>query len=185
MNTDDQIDIQEALAGDGDAYARIVQRYESQIAKLMWRFSRDPMKCEELVQDVFVEAYFSLASFKGLSPFEHWLKRIAVRVGYKCWREKKKQSSILSLSEVDNPASCTSQDGASEVEAAKILDTLLSRLGKKDRLILTLYYFESTSLNAIAEMTGWGLSKVKMRVHRARQKMKEIAEREALIEDLS
>ncbi|MHC4628636.1 MAG: sigma factor, partial [Planctomycetota bacterium] len=60
MESADRKDIEACLGGDKDSYARLVRRYEAQITKLMWRFSRDPTICEELVQEVFVEAYLSL-----------------------------------------------------------------------------------------------------------------------------
>ena len=70
------------------AYARLVRRYQSEIADQMWRFSRQVSVAEELVQEVFVEAYFSLAKFRGQSPLLHWLRRIATRVGYRYWKHE-------------------------------------------------------------------------------------------------
>ena len=79
MENTDWDDIQECLHGKDEAFERLVRRYEGQIAKVMWRFSRDHAVCERLVQDVFVEAYFSLKGFKRRAPFLHWLKRIGTR----------------------------------------------------------------------------------------------------------
>ena len=76
-------EIAAARGGDDDAFRRIVQRYQSTIATQMQRFSRDPTVVEELVHDVFVEAFVSLNAFRHRSPFEHWLRKIAVRVGYR------------------------------------------------------------------------------------------------------
>ena len=71
------------LRGDGDAFARIINRHQAKIADQMRRFSRDPLVIEELVHEVFVEAYTSLKSFRSYAPFVHWLRKIAVRVGYR------------------------------------------------------------------------------------------------------
>jgi DNA-directed RNA polymerase specialized sigma24 family protein len=60
VENNDQRDIQDCLGGNKEAYRRLVQRYEAQVTKLMWRFTRNRTECERLVQDVFVEAYFSL-----------------------------------------------------------------------------------------------------------------------------
>ena len=49
-------------------------------------FSRQPAVAEEMVQDVFVEAYLSLRGFRGSAPFAHWLQKIATRVGYRYWK---------------------------------------------------------------------------------------------------
>jgi RNA polymerase sigma-70 factor (ECF subfamily) len=84
----DWCDIQAALDGDSDAYSRLVRRYQQPIGSYMWRFTGDRGQWEELVQDVFVEAYLTLASYRGRAPLLHWLRRIATRVGYRWWRER-------------------------------------------------------------------------------------------------
>src|SRR5689334_16425322 len=86
----DQRDIEQALRGDEAAYRRLIERHQQEIAKRLRKFSRDPRVIEEMTQDTFVEAYFGLKSFRGDAPFIHWLHRIAVRVGYRHWKEKKK-----------------------------------------------------------------------------------------------
>ena len=86
----DWADIRATLGGDEDAYARLVTRYQALVFNQMWRFTRVPNVQEELVQEVFVEVYRSLKSFKGRSPFLHWIRRIATRVGYRYWKYKAK-----------------------------------------------------------------------------------------------
>ena len=86
----DRRDIRSTLDGNEDAYACLVERYEAQVFAQMWRFTRDRLVLEELVQDVFVEAYLSLARFRGEAPFLHWLRRIATRVGYRFWKHERR-----------------------------------------------------------------------------------------------
>ena len=76
------------------------------------------------------------------------------------------------------------EDRIDPAEAAAVLQTLLSRLPPDDRLVLTLMYFEECSTQDIAERVGWTRAKVKTQALRARRKMKEIAEREHLLEKL-
>jgi len=178
----DHRDIQESLSGNGEAYGRIVRRYESQIAKLMWRFSRLPSECEELVQDVFVEAYFSLRGYRGDAPLLHWLRRIGSRVGYRFWKQREKLKKNVSLMEADG-AEAPVQKGSPE-EAGKILDHLLAQLETKDRLVLTLFYFEQCSMQEIADRMGWNEAMVKMRAHRAKKRLKKIAERDMIAKEL-
>ncbi len=65
----DWTDIAATLDGDGQAYARLVRRYQDQITAQMWRLSRQRNDCEQLVHEVFVEAYMSLRQFKGARRF--------------------------------------------------------------------------------------------------------------------
>lgn len=171
------------MNGDEDSYVRLVRRYETQIAKLMWRFSRDPAVCEELVQDVFVEAYFSLKSYRGRAPLIHWLRKIGVRVGYRYWKEQAKTKAIMPLQEFD-AIEAEQKDAVEPSAAAEILHALLARLPAADRLVLTLMYFEQYSTKDIAKRMGWTRAMVKMRAHRARKKLKTIAESENLLEKL-
>ena len=174
-------DIQASLAGDGDAFARLIERHEPQVARLMWRFSRDPAQCEELVQEVFVQAYFSLRTYRAEAPFSHWLSRIATRVGYRFWKKRSRETARVSLADIGDLAA----DGPVDPSAAgEIVQALLGRLKPDDRLVLTLEYFERCSVKEIANRTGWRESAVKMRAHRARRKLKAIAERERLLEAL-
>ncbi|OHB76241.1 MAG: hypothetical protein A2Z25_05925 [Planctomycetes bacterium RBG_16_55_9] len=182
QNTDWQ-DILACLNGDEDSYVKLVRRYEAEITKLVWRFSRDPAVCEELVQDVFVEAYFSLKSYRGRAPLLHWLRKIAVRVGYRYWKEQAKTRACVPLQEFD-AIETEEPDTVDPAAAAQILHALLARLPAADRLVLTLMYFEQCGTKEIAARMGWSRAMVKMRALRARKKLKTIAESENLLEKL-
>lgn len=172
----DQADIQASLSGDGTAYARLVKRYESDISRQMWRFTRDEDDLEQLVQDVFVEAYLSLRSFKGRSPLVHWLRRIATRVGYRYWKQRDKERVALQRHADIDVDMLASPEEQAPSEAAEYLYGLFERLPVEDRLVLTLLYFEECDTREIAERTGWSRTLVKVRAHRARKKLKVLLE---------
>ncbi len=167
----DGCDIEASLSGDGRAYERLVKRYEARIAAQMWRFTRDERELEELVQDVFVEAYTSLGGYRARAPFLHWLQKIATRVGYRHWRRQaRERSTRADLSELDLDT-LRADDESEPSEAAQVLHQLLGRLPPSDRLVLTLMYFDECDTREIAERTGWSRSLVKVRAHRARRKL--------------
>ncbi len=174
-------DIQACLDGDDDAYRRLVQRYESQIVRLMWRFTRDRTECERLVQDVFVDAYFSLKSYKGTGPFIHWLNIIATRVGYRFWKERDKARLFVPIEDFDTITK-SENETIDASQAADVLHSLFNRLHRDDRLVLTLMYFEECSIEEIAKRMGWTKAGTKMRAMRARGKLKKIAEKEKFSE---
>jgi RNA polymerase sigma-70 factor (ECF subfamily) len=182
----DWLDVTASVRGDEDAYERLVRRYEKQITGLLWRFTRDPVQCEELVQQVFVEAYFSLKTYRGDAPLLHWLRRIATRTGYRFWREKAKEPQEMPLPdfEIMEQIEAQEEERIDPSEAAAVLHALLARLVPSDRLVLTLLYFDRCSTQEIAERMGWSRAKVKTQALRARRKMKEIAEKEHLLERL-
>jgi len=154
----------------------VVKRHQDAVSKWMWRFTRDRVILEELVQDVFIEAWVSLSRFKGESAFRTWLFTIATRVGYRYWRKKAKDVAITT----EAADRVMIDDGEKEItssEAAEALYGLLSGLPPRDRLVLTLMYFEEMDTKEIARMTGWTRSMVKVQAYRARNKLRKLLER--------
>jgi len=177
MERSDTVEIQATLAGDATAYKRLVEQYQQEIARRMWRFTRDRRQLEELVQDVFVEAYMSLKSYRGTAPFANWLNRIATRVGYRFWKRRRRTTNqAVALQDWD--AFVARDEGIVEShEAAEFLHSLLAQLPPRDRLVLTLLYLEELSVAEAAERSGWSQSMVKVQAHRARKKLKAILEK--------
>jgi RNA polymerase sigma-70 factor (ECF subfamily) len=171
----DRTDIRASLGGDSEAYRRLVERYQGHVSKLLWRFSRDPQVHEELVQDVFVQAYLSLGGFKGASPFSHWLSRIATRVGYRYWRQTARQADTEGLSQEELERLADSQIDRIQVDdAAALVYRVLAQLPPRDRLVLTLRYIEECDVNETARRIGWTRTMVKVQTLRAKKKLEKL-----------
>ncbi len=183
-NLDPDADIQDVariLDGDREAYAQVIQRHQVEIASRMWRFTRDKAEHEGLVQDVFVEAYLSLAGFRGDAPFSHWLARIATNVGYQFWKDRSR-SALNNGVPIEEwaQAAATDPDELEAALAAEVLHGILQRLPPRDRLVLTLRYLEDLSVEETAERTGWTRTMVKVQAWRARRKLKRLLEQAGL-----
>jgi RNA polymerase sigma-70 factor (ECF subfamily) len=168
-------DIRQSRNGDSEAYRRLIERYQRQIGQILWRFSRDRLIHEELVQDVFVEAYISLDRYHGKAPFVHWLSRIATRVGYGYWKQKarQKKKENFSLKEWDQLPD-DSMERMDPSHAAELVYKLLGQLPPRDRLVLTLRYLEDCDVAETAQRTGWTKSMVKVQTWRARNKLRNL-----------
>ena len=172
-------DVRASVDGDGEAYRRLIERHQGLVAALMWRFSRDPETHEELVQDVFVQAYLSLRTYRGEAPFAHWISRVAVRAGYRFWKQRQRERSRAALSlEEWNGLPAQSPEAMEPSQAAEIVHRLLGRLPVRDRLVLTLRYLEDRSVEETARLTGWSETMVKVQTWRARGKLRKFLERE-------
>jgi len=169
-------DIASALGGSQDAYERLVKRYQDAVSKWMWRFTRDHTILEELVQQVFIETWMSLSRFKGESAFKTWLFTIATRVGYRFWKKKAKDAA-MKMEAADRLMIDNGENEIIPSEAAEALYSLFSGLPPRDRLVLTLMYFEEMDTKEIARITGWTRSMVKVQAHRARNKLRKLLER--------
>jgi RNA polymerase sigma-70 factor (ECF subfamily) len=171
----DADDIRGSLGGDGDAYARLIGRYQQQIAARMRWFSRQPAVAEEMVQDVFVEAYLSLRGFRGQAPFAHWLQKIATRVGYRYWKSQARQRRLGMTRLDDHIDGLGVADSNGDAAAAgELVHMLLARLGPRDRLVLTLLYLEGYSVAEAASLAGWSVPMIKVQAFRARGKLKRL-----------
>lgn len=171
--------IKEAQSGSGSAFSKLVELYQHSIGIQMRRFTRDHHACEELTHDVFVEAYFGIRSFRFNDPFLHWLRRIAVRVGYRHWKADNRHARIGSIEESQShefvPVRMDQSTSASD--AAEYVHWLLSQLSPPDRLILSVIYLDSCSIKEAAFRCGWTVTGTKLRLFRARKKMIAIMER--------
>lgn len=164
------------LRGDTNAYRALIERYQRRVAAIMWRFSRDRETHLELVQEVFVQAYESLSKYRGEAPFEHWIARIATRVGYRYWRRKQRALETVSLDESLELAEAARYTREPQM-AGEALYSVLSALPPRDRLVLTLRYVEELSVREIAKLTGWSETMVKVQAWRARRKLRALFER--------
>jgi len=176
----DLSDIAAARTGDEAAFARLVSRHQSAVTAILWRFTREPARLEELVQDVFVEAYFGLDGYRGEAPLGHWLARLATRAGYRSWKKSPRLAPVP-LEGIDPAASA---EDADPTAAGALVHALLERLPPAERLVLTLIYFDECSVQDVADRMGWSRAMVKMRAYRARRRLKTIAGRERLLEKL-
>jgi len=168
----DSRDVTATLAGDEDAFGRVVARRQNEVARVLWRFTRDAGVLDELVQDAFVEAYTSLRSFDTRRPLGPWLRKIAVRVGYRHWKALARARGRVPLETVGElPAP---DEDVSPARVAEEVHALLARLAPRDRLVLTLVYLDGCSVAEAAELTGWSRTMVKVQAHRARARLRRL-----------
>jgi RNA polymerase sigma-70 factor (ECF subfamily) len=136
---------------------------------------------EDIVQTVFMKAYSKLSSYRGDAPFEHWLMRTATFTCYdflrKHQRNREWNATDLSTEEnewLENVGEDTTEKEANQSAAKALVDRLLESLKPDDRMIITMLDLEQKSVKEIAKLTDFTESNVKVRAHRAREKMKKI-----------
>jgi len=180
---EDEADIRATLGGDGRAFARLVARHQHAVARHLLQFARDGGTLELLVQDTFVEAWSSLAGYRGRSPLQPWLLAIATRVGYRHWKRvarERRETALEALTpderaELDAAAAASATAGRPAVdpsEAAALVHRLLARLSPRDRLVITLLHLDGRSVAETAELTGWSRALVKVQAFRARRRLR-------------
>jgi len=170
----DNIYIQRVLNGDRDAFAFLVDKYQSMVFTLAFRISKNREEAEEISQDTFIKAYQSLKSFQGKAKFSSWLYRIVYNTGISHLR---KQDQVrISLDETNIPDtlyidSKRNHESLSRTERKKYLELALDSLGEDERMFIILYYYEDRDLEEIAQIAGISKTNTKVKLFRARKKM--------------
>ncbi len=162
--------IERTRNGDPSAFDWIILRYQEVIGNQMRRFSRDRRVIEELTQNVFVNAFFSLKNYRPEAPFINWLRTIASRTGYAFWREEYKKARNVPIEDWDGADYNVEKDE----RARRQLDWLLAQLKPPERQVMCLLYLDNYSVAEAAQITGWTEGMIKMRAHRSRKKLQRI-----------
>jgi RNA polymerase sigma-70 factor (ECF subfamily) len=172
-----------AVAGDQDAFESLVRKYSPRVFSIIGSFFRRRDVVEDIGQEVFAKAYFSLATFTLGRSFEAWVAKIAVNACYDQLRaqrrridqqlphESQQEDEWLELQMLE-VARDRHSSAERQREAAELAERLLSRLESEDRLVVVLIDRDGYSVKDVAELTGWGQSKVKVRAFRARRALR-------------
>lgn len=170
--------VQSVLQGNKAAYAVLVKRYQSFVFTIIHRLIPQREEAEDVSQEVFVKAYLSLAGFKGNSKFSTWLYTIAHTTALSHLR-KTRVSTVFAEENVmavyaDGKAS-TQDPQYNSLRTA--VNDCIKRLPPDDAEIITLFYLAEQSIEETAAIMQIETNNAKVKLHRARQKLKEIVER--------
>ena len=172
-----------SLAGDHEAFETLVRRHSSRVFSIIGSFFRRRDMVEDISQEVFAKAYFSLGTFTRGRSFEAWVAKITVNACYDHLRAQRRRLDQqaphesqqedewfeLQMLEVARDRHASSER---QRDAAEIAERLLSKLDPEDRLVVVLIDRDGFSVKEVSEMTGWGQSKVKVRAFRARRTLR-------------
>jgi len=173
--------ISQVLKGDHNAYAQLVERYKSYVFTLVLRFIKSREDAEEVSQDIFIKAYRSLSAFKGTAKFSTWLYTIVNTTCITFLRKKKLEIHSLDNEKVfevaDNKDSGFSANQVEQKSRASMVNQAIALLNPDDAEIITLFYKNEQTLEEIGEILGLETNTAKVRLHRARTKLKEKMEK--------
>ena len=169
--------ISKVLGGDQQAYALLVDRYQRYVFTLTLRFVKTREDAEEVAQDVFIKVYRSLADFRGASKFSTWLYTIVNTTCITFLRKKKLETHSLDNEKVFEAAdSIDSGMRANLIEQKSrvaMVNQAIQLLNPDDAEILTLFYKGEQTLDEIAVILAIEPNAAKVRLHRARTRLKD------------
>lgn len=183
---DDRELVRRAQAGDAEAFEVLVRKHQGRVFAVAGGILRNREDVEDIGQQVFVKAYFSLKKFDQRAAFSTWLYKITVN---ECWDllRKKKVRPLVYESELTKEQAETylateqkkehGPDVSEQLEIQQQLEQWLDCLEERDRTMLTLKEMQGFTVDEIAEMMGINGNTVKVRLFRARQKVAELMRR--------
>ena len=168
--------ISKVLAGDHPAYAGLVNRYQNYVFTLALRIVKNREDAEEVAQDVFIKAYKYLADFRGASKFTTWLYTIVNNTCISFLRKKKLNVYSLDNEQVfavaDNQDSGMRANQVEQKSKLSMVNQAIGLLSPDDAQIITLFYKAEQSLEETAQVLGIEVNAAKVRLHRARTRLK-------------
>ena len=169
--------ISKVLSGDQQAYAGLVNRYQNYVFTLALRFTKNREDAEEVSQDIFIKAYRALADFRGASKFSTWLYTIVNTTCITFLRKKRLEVHSLDNEKVfevaDNQDSGMRANMVEQKSRLAMVNHAIKMLSTDDAEVITLFYKGEQSLEEIAHILGIEANTVKVRLHRARARLKE------------
>lgn len=177
----DQVLVDRVLEGNKNAFNLLVMRYQSRLAHLVSRYVL-PSEVPDVVQETFIKAYRSLASFKGESVFYTWLYRIAVNTAknYLIAQGRRPPASDIDvleaetyesgdlLRDVDNPENLMLSN-----EMKQVIFQTIELLAEDLKTAITLREIHGLSYEEIAEIMDTPVGTVRSRIFRAREAIEE------------
>ena len=165
------------LQGDQQHYAILVDRYQYFVFTTALRYTNSREDAEEIAQDVFVKAYKSLSMFRGDSRFSTWLYTIVTNSSLSFLRKKKVSSFSLDHKEIydlaDNKASGLSANQVEQKSKLAMVNKAIGMLSSDDAKLITLFYKGEQTLDELAKLMNLDANTIKVRLHRARGRLKQ------------
>ena len=164
--------IQRIKAGDIRAFSEIVSKYQKMVFSIVLKIVENKEDAEDITQEIFIKVYKSLNSFKDESEFSTWLYRIAYNTTISELRKRK--IFYVSINEDSNAVNeeFTDEEEIDEKEIKlKYLDKVLKKLHPDEIFLVTLYYHEEQSIEAISRISNLSIANVKVKLHRIRKKI--------------
>jgi RNA polymerase sigma-70 factor (ECF subfamily) len=162
-----------AAANDQQAFAELVQRHQSRVFNLAYRFSRDRQDAEDLAQEIFFKVWRHARSFRGEAAFSTWLYRLAVNscLNHRQGKKARPEPQTLAGDLPQGGDAAQAGDDLIAAEREAHLRAALDSLPARQRVALALASFEDKSYEDIAAAMDVSVPAVESLLFRARQNL--------------
>jgi RNA polymerase sigma-70 factor, ECF subfamily len=174
-----------AQQGDASAFEHIYWLHSRRVHSLCLRMVGNSIEAEDLTQDIFLQVFRKIRTFRGEAAFSTWLHRLAVNIFLIHLRKKTPAQTSLEETIEPNEESGKLPKGLGEHDPRLTglldrvnMDRALGQLPPVYRLIFVLHDVQGYRHNEISEILGCSVSNSKSRLHRARMRLRQCLQRE-------
>ena len=174
--------IEKLKNGDAESFRLVVEKYQKLVLNCAYKFLRNRESAEDLTQEVFIELFESINSFRAEAQLSTWIYRIAVTKSLnhiKSLKRKKRFAMVVSLFSEDKveeniaaPENMNPDQELENQERAKILTWALDKLPENQRVAFTLSKYKEMSYEEISSMMNMSIPSVESLIHRAKTNLK-------------
>jgi len=169
----DEALVDEINSGSTLAFGLLMKRYERLVYRIAFDHAKNPECALDITQNVFLKAHRNLNSYTGSGLFKSWLMRIAYNESISWFRQQKNEFMTDELTQLNQPVLRAVQiDEVARKEHRDIILAELNKLSSKQRLAVSLRYFEDFSLREIAAVLDSSEGSVKSILYRSLEKLR-------------
>lgn len=177
-------------AGNDDAFETLVRLYMARLLRLARRFLKNEEDARDAVQDAFISAFRSIQKFEAGAKLSTWLHRIVVNSALMRLRTKRRHpeediDDLLPQFAADGHQvresvdwSLSAEEMVQQSETRELVRRLIDQLPDSYRVVLLMRDIEEMSTGETAEALGITPTAVKVRLHRARQALRALLDKE-------
>jgi RNA polymerase sigma-70 factor (ECF subfamily) len=172
--------VERCRSGSDEAFRELVDRYKNLVYGVILRTVADRSRADDLAQDVFLRVHRGLPAFRGESSLSTWLFRITRNV---CAEVRDQRQFVRSLDAVDDNRQPRLDLGAADrafanMELRDRLDKALAQLPPAARFLVSSHYLGGQKYEDLAQALELPIGTVKTHLHRAKQRLRALLERE-------
>ena len=158
--------IEKSKVGDPSGMTRLCELYRPRIYSLCFRFSKNAFDADDLTQDVFIQLFRKIGTFRGDAEFRTWLYKVVLNAARLHARRLRRHRELISADETDGEV-CSAVSLFRNPTHKIALAEALSSLTPLRRTTLLLHDVQGLTHNEVASLLGVTVIASKSRLHRA------------------
>ena len=176
---------QRSAQGDMTAFQELYERHNRRVYSLCLRMTSNPTEAEDLAQEVFIQLFRKIGSFRGESAFTTWLHRLTVNQVLMHFRKRsvRDEKTTEEGETPDQAVLGTENPGRMHVVDRIALDNAIAQLPNGYRTVFVLHDVEGYEHEEIGRMLGCAVGTSKSQLHKARMKLRGLLKRQNSAED--